>query len=407
MFAYVAREPILDAKRQVFAYELLFRDGKSNCFPDLQPDEATSRILAANHLTLGLEDLACHKKSFINFHQHNLTHDFPESLDPESVVVELVDTIMGDDALLKSCQHIRDMGFKIALEEHEFNNRYQRFQSCIDIVKVDLNKMNTQAFEKQLPSLKRHNITLVAEKVETNEDFKRCLDMGFDYFQGYFFARPEVIRQKNISTSNLAMLELLQESASDSFDIDRLNAIFERDAGLAYMLLRFINNPMVNKREKITSLRHALNYLGQIELKKFVALLAIANLGQEKPSELLHLSLVRAKFCDLLGREKTGGKDSAEAFMVGLLSLLDAILDMHMEDVMGRLPIANNIKGAILGQSGMLRNYLMTARALESATWLQVIRLSKDMQISQKRIHGLFNEAIVWGNSIRSSVPGF
>ncbi|ALT00134.1 EAL and HDOD domain-containing protein [Lacimicrobium alkaliphilum] len=404
MFAYVARHPILDTDKNVYAYELLFRDGRKNCFPDIKPDEATSKIITASHLTLGLEDIACHKTSFINFHKETLINGFPTMLDPESVVVEIVDTVPSDSSLVGACKQIKDMGYKLALDDHNFDPRWDAFLPYVDIIKVDTLRSDFDTIARNLPKFQQAKVKLVAEKVETYEDFNCYRDMGFDYFQGFFFSKPEVIRQRNLPTSKLALLELLQESSSTEFSFERVNAIFERDVGLSYMLLRFINNPTINKRYKISSLRHALNYLGELELKKFISILALANMGEDKPIELLHLSLVRAKFCELVSIAKKDKDNPPKGFLVGLFSLLDALLDQDMSALVGKLPIDDEIRSALCGGEGRLRNYLGLAKAFESANWLALIKLSGQLELSQKMLHGLFNEAIVWGNGIRQSI---
>ncbi|MDF2179750.1 EAL domain-containing protein [Aliiglaciecola sp. CAU 1673] len=404
MFAYVARHPILDSDKNVFAYELLFRDGRKNCFPDIRPDEATSKIITASHLTLGLEDIACHKTSFINFHKETLLHGFPTMLDPETVVVELVESIPTDSNMVTACKQIKDMGYRLALDEHNFDPKWDVFLPYVDIIKVDTLRSDYETIARNLPKFQKANVKLVAEKVETQEDFLRFKEMGFDYFQGFFFAKPEVIRQRNLPTSKLILLELMQASSSKDFSFERINDIFQRDVGLSYMLLRFINNPTINKRYKISSLRHALNYLGEMELKKFIAILALANLGDEKPMELLHMSLVRAKFCELVSMARKDQDNPPKGFLVGLFSLLDALLDQSMPHLVEKLPIDDEIKGALCGADGRLRNYLMLARAFESANWLNLIKLSNQLELSQKLLHGLFNEAIVWGNEVRQTV---
>jgi c-di-GMP phosphodiesterase len=404
MFAFVARQPILDRNKEVYAYELLFRDGKANCYPDIEPDERTSRLIASNYLSLGLDDLSCNKTSFINFNRDTLLHRFPTTLDPETVVVEIVESTPNNGNLLDACRKIKDMGFKLALDDHDFNPNWDILLPYVDIIKVDILRSNKALLEHDIPKLLDANIQLVAERVETQEDFGICKDMGFDYFQGYFFSRPEVIKQKNLPTSKASVVDLIGESSSDSFDIERLNLIVERDVGLSYMLLRFINNPTINKRYKITSLRHALTYMGEVEIKKFIALLALANLGDSKPLELIHLSVVRAKFCDLVAKANGIGDNPPTGFLTGLFSLLDALLDQKMEDIIEKLPIVEEVKFALNGGKNELGLYLQLVRAFESAAWSSVKRIADAMNIDQKRLHSLFNEAIVWGNGIRKSI---
>jgi EAL and modified HD-GYP domain-containing signal transduction protein len=195
-------------------------------------------------------------------------------------------------------------------------------------------------------------------------------------------------------------------SSAKQFDFDKVNEIIERDVGLSYMLLRFINNPTINKRQKISSLRHALNYMGEIELRKFISLIVLANLGDDKPIELIHLSLVRAKFCDSLAQAKAIGDKPPEGFLVGLFSLLDALLDQDMQAILKKLPLSESILAALRGEDGVLKNYLFMVKALESASWIRVKNVAKALDMDQRLIHSLFNDAIVWGNTMRQTVSG-
>jgi EAL and modified HD-GYP domain-containing signal transduction protein len=404
MFAFIARQPILDRKKEVFAYELFFRDGKNNCFPNVLKDKATSKLITKNYQTLELDDISCSKKSFINFQPETLKSGLPAFLDPENVIVELVVGKSDENKLVDTCKHVKKMGYKIALEDCNLEPRWNQFLPFVDILKVNTQHENIDFLAKNMNRFTDANVQLIADKVETQESFTIFRDMGFDYFQGYFFVRPESVSNKNLPTSKLALVELIGASSSESFDIEGITSVVEHDAGLSYMLLRFINNPTINKRHKITSLRHALNYMGEVEIKKFVALLAMANLSDDKPIELIHLSLVRAKFCDLLGTEKGIGINPPTAYLVGLFSVLDALLDQNMKLLIEKLPVVDDIKIALCGGQSNLSMYLILAKAFESNNWLKIIRISKFLEIDQIRLHSLFNEAILWGNGIRRSI---
>jgi EAL and modified HD-GYP domain-containing signal transduction protein len=403
MFAFIARQPILDRNKEVFAYELLFRDGKKNSYPSVERDVATTRLIAKNYQTLNLDDISCSKKSFINFQPETLMSGLPSSLDPENVVVEL-EADRSNTSLLDMCKHVKNMGYKIALEDSSLEPRWNEYLPFIDMLKVNANLENLDFLTKNVNRFIDANVQLIADKVETQDNFSIFRDMGFDYFQGYFFVRPVTVSNKNLPASKLSLVELMGASSSESFDVESVNSVIEHDVGLSYMLLRFINNPTINKRYKITSLRHALNYMGEVEIKKFIALLALANLSDDKPLELLHLSLVRAKFCDLLGIEKNIGNNPPTAFLVGLFSMLDALLDQKMETLIEKLPLVDEVKEALCGGQNDLSMYLMLVKAFESGNWLKVIRISKMLEIDQKLLHSLFNEAILWGNGVRRSI---
>ena len=404
MFAFIARQPILDTAKNVFAYELLFRDGKNNCYPSAEKSETTEKLIAQKYRTLALDDISCSKTSFINFQSNSIADDLSSSLDPENVVIELSAGSSKMDELTHVCQQVKKMGYKVALENCRVESDMSQLLPYIDLLKVKTERSEYDSLSRNINQFLDANVKLIADQVNTHEDFHICKGVGFDYFQGYFFSKPEAVSHQQLPTSKLTLVELMGASSSATFDLEGINRVIEQDVGLSYMLLRFINNPTINKRYKITSLRHALNYMGEVEIKKFIALLALTNLSDDKPLELIHLSLVRAKFCDLVGVEKNLGSNPPTAFLVGLFSMLDALLDRDMQTLVEKLPLVEDVKLALCGAQNDLSVYLMLAKAFESGNWLKVIRISKVLEIDQKLLHSLFNEAVLWGNGVRRSI---
>jgi len=401
MFSYVARQAILDREKKLFSYELLFRDGIKNCFPDISPDEATSKILTNNHLDVGLEDITDGKLAFINFHQDTLLFRFPTSLDPKLVVIEIVETVELKPELIQACISIKNMGYSLALDDFDFEPRWEPLLPHVDIVKVDIVECNQVLMRQSLARFKQLNIKLVAEKIESIEDFEEYKTLGFDYFQGYFFARPEVIRKKSLPTSKLPLLDLITASASAEMNFSRINEIIERDISLSYKLLRFINNPLINKTNAISSLRHALNYMGEIEVKKFIALVALANLGEGKTVELLLLCLVRAKFCEFVGIAQNRSLNPPAGFLVGLFSLLDALLDEKMSIIVKRLPIDEELKNALCEVKNELNSYLTLVCAYEVGNWQKIHELCAELDLEVSVIQGFYNDALKWSNAMK------
>ncbi|MFC3094855.1 EAL domain-containing protein [Alteromonas sediminis] len=400
MFAYVARQPIFDVNKEVFAYELLFRDGKSNCFPDIEPDEATSKIIADSHLSFGIEEITNGKLAFINFHQNTLLYRFPTSLDPKTTIVEIVETVNVDPELIKACKHIRGLGYKLALDDYDGSGQWDAFLPFTSIIKFEVDAFDDVLMESMVSDLKSKRTQLVIERVETMEQFERYKAMGFDYFQGYFLARPEIIRHKKIGASTLAMMDLLSETAVSPLNFEKINGIFERDAALTYKLLRFINNPIFDKSHKITSLRHAFNYMGEIELKKFIALLALANLSESEPQELMVMSLVRAKFCEITMKFVSQGEDTIAGFLTGLLSLMDTLTGQEMTTIIGKIPIDQSVKNALCGEDGELKDCLMFVKAFENAHWNSVKSIASPYPIKQTQLHAIYIESVKWANAL-------
>ena len=403
MFAYVARQPIFDADREVFAYELLFRDGNNNCFPDIPPDEATSKILTATHLSLGIEEITGDKKAFINFHHETLMYRFPTSLDAHNVVIEVVETVDVDDALIAACKHIRGLGYPIALDDYDLTGRWDAFLPFTSIIKIDITEVDHSKIADIIPQLKKNKIKVVVEKIETYEEFKFFKSLGADYFQGYFLAKPEVVRHRQLGPTTMTMLELIRASASIKLNYDEVNRIIERDPSLSYLLLRFINNPLFNKRQQITSLKHALTYMGEVELKKFIALLALANLSEGKPNELLQMALVRAKFCDLVSISLKELENPPTGFLAGLLSLLDAMLEQNMTELMNKVPICDRVKQALRGEPNLLRDCIDAVQHFEAANWQGISRFADKYKLSESLLHSIYNDAIKWGRHMNQS----
>jgi EAL and modified HD-GYP domain-containing signal transduction protein len=382
---------------------LLFRVGEDNCFPDVNPDEATSKILTSTHLSLGIEEITGDKKAFINFHRDTLMFRFPTSLDASKVVIEVVETVEVDDALVAACKHIRGLGYPIALDDYDMKGKWEAFIPFTSVVKIDITEIAHDKIPALVERFKANRIKLVAEKIETYEEFNKFKEMGFDYFQGYFLAKPEIVRHRKLGPSSLTMLELMALSSQAKLDFDEVNKIIERDPSLTYLLLRFINNPLVNKRNKINSLKHALNFMGEVEVKKFISLLALANLSDGQPTELMQMALVRAKFCELVYMNIHEKDDPLKGFLTGLLSLLDAMMEQRIDDLVDKVPISDDVKDALCGQPGTLRNCLLLSQYFERAKWAGIHKFAAKYDLKQSQLHSYYNEAIKWAKHIHKS----
>ncbi|RVU40287.1 HDOD domain-containing protein [Rheinheimera riviphila] len=384
MYCYMARQPILDAEKNLYGYELLFRDGVANCFPNINADEATSKLITEHHLLMGVEKITGSRMAFINFSADTLIHHFPTSIDPKSMVIEILETVPISRELLTACRELHRMGYQLALDDHDFEPKWDIFLPYISIIKVDVQQFNMLQISKYISRIKHHPVTLLAEKVETAAEYQKLKQLGFNLFQGYFFARPEMLKHKKIASSKLNLLLLISESSKVELDFDQLSAIVERDLGLSYKLLRFVNSSSFAREKPIGSLKHAMVYMGEAELKKFIALLALANLSEDNGSELLNMSMVRARFCDLMAQMNHDPENPPSAFLTGLFSLVDALLEQPLADLLEDLPILPEIKEALVAHQGKLGQYLELAKAFEQADW------ELQQQLSQK----LFGKAI-------------
>ncbi len=403
MYSYVARQPILNVNQELEAYELLFRDGESNSFPNIDPDQATSNILTNNHLTMGVEQVTGDKTAFINFHEDTLIRHFPSFLDPKKIVIEVLEDVPMSNELLQACKSLKDKGFTLALDDHDFDPKWDPLLPYIDIIKVDVLAISILDISRYINRIAKHNKILLAEKVETLQQFEQLKLLGFSLFQGYFFARPEMLKQKKITTTKHNILELINQSSLAKLNFDVISDIFRSDPGLTYKLLRFINSPIYGRTQEITSLKHALIYIGDLELKKFIALLALSDLSEGKPNEIMRISLFRAKFCEQLSSYIGDHDNPPKAFLTGMLSLIDGILDHSIEDVVNILPIDREIKAALLGENIYLASYLDMAKHIEQGHWLRCENIAKQFNINKDFYAKAQIEAFAWADEMLAS----
>lgn len=398
MFFYAARQPILDRNKELFGYELLFRDGVDNAFPNIDGDEATSKMIEGSQFAFGLDDFLGDKPGFINFTLETLIKKYPSMLPKEQVVVEILETIQPGKRLLAECQELKEQGYTLALDDYEHRNVWRHFYPYIDIIKIDFRSTDYQQIEeiKQAIAAFPH-IKLLAEKVETNAEFQQALEQGFSYFQGYFFSRPEMMQTRALSPSQMALAELLYETSKADMDLARITEVFKRDLTLSYKLLRYSNSAIFKRRSEIETIKHALVVLGQAELKKFLSLLFTAQISSDKPAELMRLAMTRANFAEGLasiGRDITLEK----AFLTGMMSLMDAILDEPIESVMEKLPLANDIKDALIHKTGILAEYLKLIQCYEVADWQKANEIITLLKLDASRIPDAYHQAVQWAN---------
>ncbi|MBD1390375.1 HDOD domain-containing protein [Neiella sp. HB171785] len=402
MYIYVARQPIVNADLDLVGYELLFRDSLNNVFPAIDAHEATSKLVAGSHLHLGFEEIIGDAPAFINFPELSLLVKVPELLPKERVVIELLEDIEPGPELLAICQKLKALGYRIALDDFAYKEAWRALLPYVDMIKVDIQASTP----KQILAIKKlkldFELELLAEKVETPEEYKKMQQMGFQYFQGYFFSRPEIIQRRGLSPSQTNMVELLAKLAQPECDFAELNTIIQRDVSLTYKLLRFVNSSFFAHPSDISSIKQALVYLGETELRKFLALIVAANLADDKPDELLRLSITRARFCELL----TSKQDQAHApaaFLAGLFSLLDAILDQPIDVIMEKVPVSAHIKDAVVHREGIIAPYLNLALDYERAIWESIPAMSDRLGLADESLPEFYQEAIGWSNALLGS----
>src|SRR5581483_5408650 len=315
----VARQPILTRKLKVFGYELLYRTGDALAYNGIDSTSATASVITSSFLSIGIDRLVEKGRAFINFDRTLLLSGAMDALPPERVVIELLETIVVDDQVVARCQELKRRGFTLALDDVVSEHGVDRLIRYADIVKVDFAATDQDMRRELAAHLGQHGKALLAEKVENPDDYESALEMGYGLFQGYFFARPNVMRGPDVRPSNHRRLRLLECTSADDFDFEAIEELLRTEPELSYQLLRYLNSARFAWKSEIRSVRHALALLGAEEIRRWSALVALCGMAKGCPEALLSYSVIRARFCESVSRYagKSGGDGTSELFLMG------------------------------------------------------------------------------------------
>jgi c-di-GMP-related signal transduction protein len=397
---FVARQPILDRQRQLYGYELLYRsDQARNQFDGTEASAATKQVISNTLLSIGLENILCGKKAFLNFDQALLSEGVYLSLPRSSTVIEILESVEPNSDLIGLCRGIHDQGYAIALDDFVASPQFEPLTDLAQLIKVDVLATSKPEQERLLRTYRPRGIALLAEKVETYEEFEWARSAGYDYFQGYFFARPSVMRSQQVPASKLNCLRLLSELQEKDLDFKRIESLICGDVALTYKLLRYMNSALAGPRCEIQSIERALMFAGSDELRRWMALAALPMLTTDKPNELATLSIVRARFCERLS-QLAGITLQNEAFLMGMFSLLDALLDRPLDEALLSVSLRPEIPQALLGtapdDNALSRIYRLTRR-YEQGDWDEVERLAQGFGFPASAARDAYVEATLWG----------
>lgn len=399
MYFYAARQPILDQDKNLYAYELLFRDSINNVFPNIDGDEATSKMVEASQFNVDVSDFTGNKPAFINFTQETIEQGYPTMLTPEEVVVEVLETAKPGKKLLSLIKDLHEKGYTIALDDYQHQSVWGHFFPFIHIIKIcwrETNQDDMLIIKDAIAAFP--HIKLLAEKIETHEEYNQAKELGCELFQGYFFAKPEMMKTKNLSPSQMAMAELLYETSKPELDLVSITAVFQRDVSLSYKLLRYANSPIFRRRAEVSTIKQALVTLGAGELKRFLGLMFATNVNPDKPTELINLAMARAKFCELTSVELKAPLDASTAFLTGLLSKIDAILDESLENILDKLPLAQQIKDPLLTKKGPMAALIQLVSLIEHAEWEKTGIVMEALGLEKDQVLKSYNQALAWAD---------
>jgi EAL and modified HD-GYP domain-containing signal transduction protein len=384
---------------KVFGYELLFRDGVEDFFRHADPDMA-SRSTLNTAMLLGLDVLCDGRRAFVNCTRDILLKDYITLLPSEQAVVEVLETVPADDLVVAACRRLKEAGYTIALDDFAVNDPREALTDIADIIKVDIRETSEADAAAMVKRYGPWRCRMLAEKVETHGEFLTAKKAGFLYFQGYFFRRPEILTAHEIPANRLNYLRMLKAVSQPELDVREIENLVKSEAALCYRLLRYLNSAAFGFATEIHSVRHALAILGEREVRRWIRLVATLGAGQGKTSELVLSAMVRARFCELLSPKIPHG--DSDLFLMGLLSLMDAILEIPMSQVLDNIPIDQETKSVLLGGASRLRLFYQLMLAQESGEWKTASDLTTQLHITESEVAECYWQAMQWAREVSS-----
>lgn len=395
-FRYLARQPILDMRGRLHGYELLFRNEPGTCFA-WDGDRAT-RTMLDNSVVFGLEKLTGGALAFVNCTEESLTEALVDVLPASMTVLEVLEDLEPTPALVSACRRLKKAGFRIALDDFTWKPGVDRLVELADYVKIDFLAVGVCERKTLLERLSRRAIALIAEKVETGEQFKMACEEGFTLVQGYHFCRPEMLRNRTIPANRLSQIEILRALQDESVDLRNISRLVKRDASLTYRILRLINSPAYAVQQEVTSVESALVVIGEDAFRRVATLAITSDLNAGQHQEVLRMALVRGRYCELAAR--VCGLNPTEQYLIGMLSLLPAMLRIPMDKLTPSLPLREEIRQALNDADSPARGLLAWVIANEQGDWTLCSQIARRWSLDPTQMQRCYAQAIVWAESV-------
>ena len=399
MDRFLARQPILTLDRRIFGYEILSRFSPENYCRALSGEEM--HVGAMDELFLmGLRQMTQGLPAFINCSREFLLRGYLDLLPQEYIVGEILEAVKPADEVVAACRRFKNNGYRLALDDYVDSPEMAPLVAMADFVNVDF--LSTSLAEQARLGAKFHalKIPLIAEKVETLDQFQRATEMGYELFQGYFFCRPQIMGRRSLPANKLIYLRLIETLARTELDMKAIIAMLKQEVSLSYRLMRYLNSPAFSMSVEINSIPHALTLLGENATRKWLSLVCLSSLGGRQSFETIKVALIRARFCELLA-PKIAMQDRAEdLFLVGLLSVIDALLNMSMPEVLATMPLTLDLRDALVGRPSPLRPPFEVVLDYESGTWEQMVISARAVRLNENVIPDLYLRAVTWVEQI-------
>jgi len=365
---FIARQPIYDTKKGVMAYELLYRNNSLNEAHFSDADQASCETILNSFMHIGIDNIVGSALAFINLPREFIVNDSLTPMFKEQAVLEILEDVVPEADVINGLKRLKKLGYKIALDDFIYRSELIPFIELADFIKIDVNVLTHNQIQEQFDYVKNYPVKVIAEKVETHKMYDFCHDLGFDYFQGYFFCHPEMFRQKSLPSNELVILNIIKKLQQPNISSDELETILVQDISLSYKLLRYINSAAFSLRREVDSIKDAIILLGLDNLKNWVSLIMMSKVLGSKPAELMIIGMIRGKMCELLA-EKHNPEIKHQMFIIGLFSVLDAIMDKPLIDLLDNVILSTEIKLALLDKVGVHGEIYNQVLQYEKCNW--------------------------------------
>jgi EAL and modified HD-GYP domain-containing signal transduction protein len=403
----IARQPIFDPKSSLYGYELLFRSSRENRYAFTDPRLASAHTMNRALSVFGLPSVVGPKKAFFNFTYELIAEEMYAALPKDRCVIEVLETTLANEEAVNACRKLRAAGYELALDDVVEPSNEGGLLEIADYIKLDLRNIPTDRRRAVIEKLRPLGSKIIAEKVETKEEFVQAMEAGCALAQGYFFCKPELISGKPVMGLECTQMDLLRELNRPELSFERLEQVIKRDAAICLRLLQYLDSAGLGLQHKITSVRHALVLLGEKAVRKWGTLVGLTNIGRRQPSEVLTASLVRAHFCERLAAAEAWVDRQYEMFLVGLLSMIDAVMGLPTEVAIQQLNPPDRVKAVLLADAAAPREMLQVhalAQACERGAWGAVIKNSAGLRTTQPEMAVMYFDALCWADQTSSAV---
>lgn len=399
MDIFLATQPIFDTNNNIFGYEILYRENEQNAYAaGIDGDVASGSALVRSFLDFGLSTLTNNTRAFVNFTSGFIENEVATLFSKEQLVIEILETVTITPEILEACQKLKELGYLVAIDDFSYQQGYDELIRLADIIKVDFRQSSVQEQEDIVRKYRRPGLRFLAEKVETREEHDRATKQGYHYFQGYFYAKPTMNHAKKLSSYNQSWIQLMEMLNAPEPDFQKIAEVIEGDLALSYQLLRLVNSAYYAFKQAISSISLAISALGLEELRKWIYVLFISDLKQDRPDELVRASMFRGKFMENMAVETGHSSEKGTMMTVGMFSLLDVLMDCPMSEAIQDMHFPAAIADVLQGtaRDSFLGHCYEITLCYGRGHWQDAIQKAQPLGITSQMLQESFLGAIKW-----------